>query len=235
MSSHLRFITAASLIVFGGMIGVGAVALLPTAADRTVLANAATSDLPATPCKQSWLPFDRSCLTKRDLPWTGGRGTANGATSEVPAEAENATKPPVTEGQRVAVAPQTGPSRLPVFQPAAASAQPSTFQPVPQASTPEVSMPQAPQAPAPQASAPQASAPQPVAPQASTPSASPRPAVAALPQEQSPQPSTPPRVQRNNIATPVAKPPAQRPAAKERLAAKSAVDDNEEETRPAKK
>ena len=72
MSSHLRFITAASLIVFGGMIGVGAVAFLPGTADRTQLANAATSDVPATSCK-SWLPFDRGCLTKRDLPWTSAR------------------------------------------------------------------------------------------------------------------------------------------------------------------
>lgn len=238
MSSHLRFITAASLIVFGGLIGVGAVAFLPGTADRTQLASAATSDLPATSCK-SWLPFDRNCLTKRALPWTSGRGTANGVTSEVPAGAENATKAPVTEGQRVAVAPQAGPSQLPVFQPPA-SAQPSTFQPVPQASTPEVSVPQAPQASAPQVSAPQASAPQPVAPQASTPPASPRRALAALPQEstpqaQSPQPSTPPRVQRNNIATPAAKPPAQRPTAKERVAAKPVVNDDEEETRPTKK
>jgi hypothetical protein len=229
VSLHLRFITAASLIVFGGMIGVGAVAFLPGTADRTQLASAATSDLPATSCK-SWLPFDRDCLTKRDLPWTSGRGTANGVTSEVLAEAENATKPAVTEGQRVAVAPQAGPSQLPAFQPPASSAQPATFQPVPQASTPEVSVPQAPQA----------SAPQPVAPQASTPPASPRRALAALPQEstpqaQSPQPSTPPRVQRNNIATPTAKPPAQRPTAKERVAAKPVVNDDEEETRPAKK
>jgi hypothetical protein len=228
VSSHLRFITAASLIVFGGMIGVGAVAFLPGTADRTQLASAATSDLPATSCK-SWLPFDRNCLTKRDLPWTSGRGTANGVTNEVPAEAENATKAPVTEGQRVAMAPQAGPSQLPVFQPPAA-AQPSTFQPVPRASTPEVSVPQAPQA----------SAPQPVTPQASTLPASPRPALAALPQEstpqaQSPTPSTPPRVQRNNIATPAAKPPAQRPTAKERVAAKPVVNDDEEETRPTKK
>ena len=95
MSSHLRFITAASLIVFGGMIGVGAVALLPTAADRTLLASAASSDLPATPCKQSGLPFDRGCLTKRDLPWTAGRGAA--VTTEAPlrsAFSSTATTPP---------------------------------------------------------------------------------------------------------------------------------------------
>ena len=106
MSSHLRFITAASLIVFGGMIGVGAVALLPTAADRTLLGSAASSDLPATPCKQSGLPFDRGCLTKRDLPWTAGRGPPS---ERAPPDADNATKPPSTEGQVVATAPQAEP------------------------------------------------------------------------------------------------------------------------------
>ena len=218
VSSHLRFITAASLIVFGGMIGVGAVALLPTAADRTLLASAASSDLPATPCKQSGLPFDRSCLTKRDLPWTAGRGAA--VTSEAPADADNAAKPPSTEGQRVATAPQSEPPQPAVFQAS-----------VPQASPTQV--------PGPQASVPQAAAPQPVVPQASTPQASTpqeaaRPVVAALPQEPTPQASTPPKAVQRNLATPAAKPPVQRPAAKERHAAKPAIEENED-TRPAQK
>ena len=218
VSSHLRFITAASLIVFGGMIGVGAVALLPTAADRTLLASAASSDLPATPCKQSGLPFDRSCLTKRDLPWTAGRGAA--VTTEAPADADNAAKPPSTEGQRVATAPQAEPPQPAVVQTS-----------VPQASPTQV--------PGPQASVPQAAAPQPVVPQASTPQASTpqeaaRPAVAALPQEPTPQASTPPKAVQRNLATPAAKPPVQRPAAKERHAAKPAIEENED-TRPAQK
>ena len=218
VSSHLRFITAASLIVFGGMIGVGAVALLPTAADRTLLASAASSDLPATPCKQSGLPFDRSCLTKRDLPWTAGRGAA--VTSEAPADADNAAKPPSTEGQRVATAPQAEPPQPAVVQTS-----------VPQASPTQV--------PGPQASVPQAAAPQPVVPQASTPQASTpqeaaRPVVAALPQEPTPQASTPPKAVQRNLATPAAKPPVQRPAAKERHAAKPAIEENED-TRPAQK
>ena len=218
VSSHLRFITAASLIVFGGMIGVGAVALLPTAADRTLLASAASSDLPATPCKQSGLPFDRSCLTKRDLPWTAGRGAA--VTTEAPADADNAAKPPSTEGQRVATAPQAEPPQPAVVQTS-----------VPQASPTQV--------PGPQASVPQAAAPQPVVPQASTPQASTpqeaaRPVVAALPQEPTPQASTPPKAVQRNLATPAAKPPVQRPAAKERHAAKPAIEENED-TRPAQK
>jgi hypothetical protein len=245
VSSHLRFITAASLIVFGGMIGVGAVALLPTAADRTLLASAASSDLPATPCKQSGLPFDRSCLTKRDLPWTAGRGAA--VTSEAPLDADNATKPPSTEGQRVATAPQAEPPQPAVVQASGPQASPAQVpgpqasipqaaaapQPVvPQASTPQASTPQAltPQASTPQASTPQEA----LTPQASTPPAAARPAVAALPQEPTPQTSMPPKAVQRNLATPAAKPPVQRPAAKERHAAKPAIEENED-TRPAQK
>ena len=238
MSSHLRFITAASLIVFGGMIGVGAVALLPTAADRTLLASAASSDLPATPCKQSGLPFDRSCLTKRDLPWTAGRGAA--VTTEAPADADNAAKPPSTEGQRVATAPQAEPPQPAVFQASVPQASPTQV-PGPQASVPQAAAPQpvvpqasTPQASTPQASTPQASTPQASTPQASTPQEAARPAVAALPQEPTPQASTPPKAVQRNLATPAAKPPVQRPAAKERHAAKPAIEENED-TRPAQK
>ena len=228
VSSHLRFITAASLIVFGGMIGVGAVALLPTAADRTLLASAASSDLPATPCKQSGLPFDRSCLTKRDLPWTAGRGAA--VTTEAPADADNAAKPPSTEGQRVATAPQSEPPQPAVFQASVPQASPTQV-PGPQASVPQAA---APQPVVPQASTPQASTPQASTPQASTPQEAARPVVAALPQEPTPQASTPPKAVQRNLATPAAKPPVQRPAAKERHAAKPAIEENED-TRPAQK
>jgi hypothetical protein len=243
LSSHLRFITAASLIVFGGMIGVGAVALLPTAADRTLLASAASSDLPATPCKQSGLPFDRGCLTKRDLPWTAGRGAA--VTSEAPPDTDNAAKPPSTEGQRVATAPQAEPPQPAVVQTSVPQASPAQV-PGPQASVPQAAAPQpvvpqastpqasTPQASTPQASTPQALTPQALSPQASTPPAAAHPAVAALPQEPTPQASTPPKAVQRNLATPAAKPPVQRPAAKERHAAKPAIEENED-TRPAQK
>ena len=233
VSSHLRFITAASLIVFGGMIGVGAVALLPTAADRTLLASAASSDLPATPCKQSGLPFDRSCLTKRDLPWTAGRGAA--VTTEAPADADNAAKPPSTEGQRVATAPQAEPPQPAVVQTSVPQASPTQV-PGPQASVPQAAAPQpvVPQASTPQASTPQTLTPQASTPQASTPQEAARPVVAALPQEPTPQASTPPKAVQRNLATPAAKPPVQRPAAKERHAAKPAIEENED-TRPAQK
>jgi hypothetical protein len=238
VSSHLRFITAASLIVFGGMIGVGAVALLPTAADRTLLASAASSDLPATSCKQSGLPFDRSCLTKRDLPWTAGRGAA--VTSEAPADADNAAKPPSTEGQRVATAPQAEPPQPAVFQASVPPASPAQV-PGPQASVPQAAAPQpvvpqvlTPQVLTPQASTPQVLTPQASTPQASTPQEAARPAVAALPQEPAPQASTPPKAVQRNLATPAAKPPVQRPAPKERHAAKPAIEENED-TRPAQK
>jgi len=55
-----------------------------------------------------------------------------------------------------------------------------------------------------------------------------------LPQEPTPQASTPPKAVQQNLATPAAKPPVQRPAAKERHAAKPAIEENED-TRPAQK
>jgi hypothetical protein len=86
VSSHLRLVTASTLVAFGCVIGVGALALFPTAAKQPPVGNPAISDSGATPCKQqSWLRFDRSCLTRRDLPWIAGPGTANAPGADKPA------------------------------------------------------------------------------------------------------------------------------------------------------
>jgi hypothetical protein len=58
--SHLRFVIAAALIAFGGVIAVGVPALL-LAVDRPLLAQTDVSEPPAASCaQQSWLHFDRT-------------------------------------------------------------------------------------------------------------------------------------------------------------------------------
>jgi len=75
--SHLRFVIAAALIAFGGVIAVGVPALL-LAVDRPLLAQTDVSEPPAaSSCgQQGWLHFDRNC-SQRGLPWAAARGTAN--------------------------------------------------------------------------------------------------------------------------------------------------------------
>ena len=104
MYSHLRFVTAASLIAFGGIIGVGALALLPPALELPRVAGAEIPDPPAIPCKQqTWLHFDRNCLSRRDLPWVAERGTARAVTVEVPSAAvEQAPEQPSVPRQHTA-------------------------------------------------------------------------------------------------------------------------------------
>ena len=107
MYSHLRFATAASLIAFGGIIGVGVPALLFSAAERSLVARAEISDSTASACKhQSWLHFDRNCLARRDLLWTAGRGASNGGTVAAPSEPDKAAEQPLTESRHTATVPQ---------------------------------------------------------------------------------------------------------------------------------
>jgi len=112
--SHLRFVTAASLIAFGSIIGVGALALLPAALERPRVAGAEIPDPPAIPCKrQTWLHFDRNCLSRRDLPWIAERGTARAVTVEVPsAAAENAPEQPLMARRHAATVPQESASEI---------------------------------------------------------------------------------------------------------------------------
>ena len=106
--SHLRFVTAASLTAFAGMIGVGGLALLPAAVERHLVAMAEMSDRPATPCKQqTWLHFDRSCLSRRDLPWITARAPSiatTGASNVV--AADDTPEQPLTASRHTATVPQ---------------------------------------------------------------------------------------------------------------------------------
>jgi hypothetical protein len=126
---HLRFVISASLIAFGSVIGVGALALFLPAGERPRVAGTASPDPPASFCeRQAWLNLDRNCLSRRDLPWVAGERTARPVTVEVPPAAEDAPEQPVTERHRIARAPEeepasdmTAPGRgLPVPPPAAA-------------------------------------------------------------------------------------------------------------------
>jgi hypothetical protein len=104
--SHLRFATSASLIAFGSMIVVGMLMLLPLAVERPLVASA--EDPPAIPCKrQTWLHFDRSCLSRRGLPWVVAHGASDSVTAEVSVAAENVPEQALTETQHTpATVPQ---------------------------------------------------------------------------------------------------------------------------------
>ena len=103
MYSHLRFVIAAALIAFGGVIAVGVPALL-LAVDRPLLAQTDVSEPAASSCaQQSWLHFDRNC-SQRGLPWAAARGTANAGPVEAPLEP--AAEQPLTEGRQAATAPE---------------------------------------------------------------------------------------------------------------------------------
>jgi hypothetical protein len=212
--SHMRFITAASFVAFGGLIGVGVPVLLVS--ERPLVAKADISDSPAASCKQqAWLQFDRSCLSKRDLPWTAGRGVSNTSTStvETRAEPDPAPEQPVTESRHAAAA-----LREPVPQEAMSgtfmSWAPGSWEPVPRKSTPPdfVLQDLAPQEPTAQKPASQ----EPVAGQTVP--------LEPVTQEPAAQPPTP---RRNRTARAV---PAPRSAAVEQRADKSSTDKPAAET-----
>jgi hypothetical protein len=185
--SHLRFVIAAALIAFGGVIAVGVPALL-LAIDRPLLAQTDVSEPPAASCaQQSWLHFDRNC-SQRGLPWAAARRTANVGPVEAPLEP--AADQPLTEGRQAATAPEPSAPQFSMRQ----LSEPQLFAPqisVPQSFTsrdtttrevpPHESAPNdaaprtsaakdtAPQVTAPQVTAPQAAAPQVAGPQAAAP------------------------------------------------------------------
>jgi hypothetical protein len=193
--SHLRFVTAASLIAFAGLIAVGVPALLLSADRQPVVARADIPDPSTTSCKQQdWLNFDPNCwfrrdLSGRDMPWTAGRTAPNAAKVEVASAAQKAAERPLTEVQHTATVAQES---VP---------QASAPQEVAHASVPKASVPQE---PAPQAAVPQEPPPQATAPQAAT--------------LQEP-------VQQSKLTAPVQETPAvQPPATKQRHAAKPATE-----------
>ncbi len=221
MYSHLRFVIAAALIAFGGVIAVGVPALL-LAIDRPLLAQTDVSEPAASSCaQQSWLHFDRNC-SQRGLPWAAARGTANAGPVEAPLEP--AAEQSLTEGRQTATAPEPSAPQLSMRQ----LSEPQLFAPqisVPQSFTsrdtaarevppqesatndaapgtsaakdtaPQVTAPQvaAPQAAAPQAAAPQVAAPQEAARQElTTRQSAPQETGPGQPVEQSEAPATAP-------------------------------------------
>jgi hypothetical protein len=107
--SFVRFTAAASLIAFGGIIAVGGLALIPSVAQRVLVAGGEMSRPPAIPCEgQTSLSFDRDCSSvtpQRDLPRIAAYGSPSAVTGEVPTTAEKAPERPSTEPARPAAAP----------------------------------------------------------------------------------------------------------------------------------
>jgi hypothetical protein len=205
LCSHLRFVTAASLIAFAGLIAVGVPALLLSADRQPVVAQTDIPDPATTSCKQQdWLNFDPSCWSRRDLsgrdmPWTAGRAAAKAGKVEVASVAQKAAEQPSTEIPHTATVAQES-------VPQESVPQASAPQEVAQASVPKASVQQE---PAPQAAVPQEPPPQAAAPQAAAPQA------AAL---QEP-------VQQSKLTAPVQETPAvQPPATRHRHAAKPATE-----------
>jgi hypothetical protein len=217
--SHLRFVIAAALIAFGGVIAVGVPALL-LAVDRPLLAQTDVSEPPAASCaQQSWLHFDRNC-SQRGLPWAAARGTANAGPVEAPFEP--AAEQPLTEGRQAATASEPSAPQFSMRQ----LSEPQLFAPqisVPQSFTsrdtaarevppqesatndaaprtsaakdtgPQVTAPQV-QVTTPQVTAPQVTAPQIAAPQVAAP-------PVAAPQAKAPAVAAPVEAARQELAT----------------------------------
>jgi hypothetical protein len=117
--SNLRFVASASLVALASLVGV--LALFPDALEELVVASAETSDSPATACKQDWLRFDPSCLSRRGMPWVARSPDSNAT----PSAGEDAPAPPLTESSSAAAAPAE-----PVQQSEAAAPQQGTPAPV---------------------------------------------------------------------------------------------------------
>jgi hypothetical protein len=119
--SNLRFVASASLVALASLVGV--LALFPDALEELVVASAETSDSPATACKQDWLRFDPSCLSRRGMPWVAPSPDSNAIA--VPSADEDAPARPLTESSPAAAAPVA-----PVQQSEAAAPQQGTPAPV---------------------------------------------------------------------------------------------------------
>ena len=107
MYSNLRFVASASLVALASLVGV--LALFPDALEELVVASAETSDSPATACKQDWLRFDPSCLSRRGMPWAAASPDSNAVA--VPSVAEGTPEQPLTENRSAATAPVETPQQ----------------------------------------------------------------------------------------------------------------------------
>jgi hypothetical protein len=81
----LRIGTSASLIAFAGVIVAGSLALLPFA-EKQAIANVDDVERSSVRCeRQAWLHINRSCLSRRSLPWMTEHSDSAAARLEVAA------------------------------------------------------------------------------------------------------------------------------------------------------
>ena len=82
MYSNLRFVLSTALVGCAGLIGV--LTLLPPTLEDRLLASEQLSDPPAPACnQQTWLHFDRNCLSRRGMPWVADLPSPKAAPSPV--------------------------------------------------------------------------------------------------------------------------------------------------------
>jgi hypothetical protein len=99
--SNLRFVASASLVALASVVGV--LALYPDVLEELLVASAEISDPPAACQQQDWWQLDRSCLSRRGMPWVAASPESNAVA--VPSAAEDAPEQPSTENQSAASAP----------------------------------------------------------------------------------------------------------------------------------
>lgn len=101
MYSNLRFVASASLVALASVVGV--LALYPDALEELLVASAEISDPPAACQQQDWWQLDRSCLSRRGMPWVAASPESNAVA--VPSAAEGTPEQPLTDNQSAASAP----------------------------------------------------------------------------------------------------------------------------------
>ena len=101
MYSNLRFVASASLVALASVVGV--LALYPDALEELLVASAEISDSPAACQQQDWWQLDRSCLSRRGMPWVATSPESNAVA--VPSAAEGTPEQPLTDNQSAASTP----------------------------------------------------------------------------------------------------------------------------------
>jgi hypothetical protein len=91
--SNLRFVASASLVALASVVGV--LALYPDALEELLVAGAEISDPPAACQQQDWWQLDRSCLSRRGMPWVAASPESNAVA--VPSAPEGASEQPLTD------------------------------------------------------------------------------------------------------------------------------------------
>jgi hypothetical protein len=99
--SNLRFVASASLVALASVVGV--LALYPDALEELLVASAEISDPPAACQQQDWWQLDRSCLSRRGMPWVAASPESNAVA--VPSAVEGTPEQPLTDNQSAASAP----------------------------------------------------------------------------------------------------------------------------------